>query len=415
MNRKLLLILMTLIVSALILAGCGDQEKKSDEPAMAYSAPTVETIKIGVFEPLTGEYSEEGKRELLGVRFANERRQTVEIGGVEYPIELEYMDNQSDKRETLTAAKELIDKGVVAVVGSYSSSLTDSASKLFEDSKIPVVTASDTVGDVTFGKPYHFRTSFLDTFQGTIMGNFAREEGLTKVALLTEANNEYFEELAKYFKGAFEANNGNIVYEAFTSDGQEDFKAIVKEMKNKKTEGVFLNVGIDSALAFAKEAKKADLDVHLYGGDSFDNEKIISKNTVGMKIVTFFDERDHSSRASTKFVKNMKEYLKEDKEAFAINNESNKVNCLTALGYDAYNIIYYGLAALENEEGIVGEKLREEIAKVSILGVTGHLSFDENGDVIKENAYIREVSKDSLKTNNLSYYRKQGVGKSYVD
>ena len=54
---------------------------------MAFSAVAMaETVKIGVFEPLSGDSGAGGKQEMLGMQYANSLYPTVEIDGVTYDI-----------------------------------------------------------------------------------------------------------------------------------------------------------------------------------------------------------------------------------------------------------------------------------------------------------------------------------------
>ena len=127
------------------------------------------TIKIGVFEPTTGENGGGGMQEVLGIRYAHEQKPTVEINGVTYKIELEEVDNQSDKSAAVTAAQSLISKGVVAVLGSYGSGVAIAAGDTFKGAGVPAVGCSCTNPQVTSGNDFYFRVCFLDPFQGTVM------------------------------------------------------------------------------------------------------------------------------------------------------------------------------------------------------------------------------------------------------
>ena len=50
-------------------------------------------VKIGVFEPASGDSGAGGKQEMLGMQYANYETPTVEIGGETYTVELVYADN----------------------------------------------------------------------------------------------------------------------------------------------------------------------------------------------------------------------------------------------------------------------------------------------------------------------------------
>ena len=101
--RKILAAAMAACLVAGSLAGCG---KKADD----------KVIKIGVFEPTTGENGGGGFQEVLGIRYANQMHPTVTIGGEEYKVELVEVDNKSDKTEAVNAAQKLVSEKVSVVL-----------------------------------------------------------------------------------------------------------------------------------------------------------------------------------------------------------------------------------------------------------------------------------------------------------
>ena len=59
------------------------------------SASGEKVIKIGVFEPSSGDSASGGKKEILGMQYANSQEPTVTLGGETYKVELVYGDNGS--------------------------------------------------------------------------------------------------------------------------------------------------------------------------------------------------------------------------------------------------------------------------------------------------------------------------------
>ena len=81
MKRVLALILA--LVMSLALVACGEKQQADDQGA-ASSGDKV--VKIGVFEPSTGDSASGGKKEILGMQFANAETPTVEVNGEKYSV-----------------------------------------------------------------------------------------------------------------------------------------------------------------------------------------------------------------------------------------------------------------------------------------------------------------------------------------
>ena len=70
MKKAIALTLALMMLLALCACGNGDS-KQGDNPV----------VKIGVYEPLTGQHGPGGKQEYLGMQYANYVTPTVEING----------------------------------------------------------------------------------------------------------------------------------------------------------------------------------------------------------------------------------------------------------------------------------------------------------------------------------------------
>ena len=92
-----------------------------------------DVIKIGVFEPSTGDSASGGKKEILGMQFANSETPTVTIGGKEYQVELVMADNGSSTDKAPSAASDLVSKDVSIVLGSYGSGVSMAGGPKFEE------------------------------------------------------------------------------------------------------------------------------------------------------------------------------------------------------------------------------------------------------------------------------------------
>ena len=382
-------------VMTLSLAACGGG---SEETASTASGTPIsgETIKIGVFEPTTGENGGGGMQEVLGIRYANTVAPTVDINGTTYNIELVEVDNQSDKTAAVTAAQSLISSGVVGVLGSYGSGVSIAAGQTFADAAVPAIGCSCTNPQVTAGNDFYFRTCFLDPFQGTVMASYAAvDQGYKTASVISQNGDDYSTGLAAYFKQAFESLGGTIVADETYQTNESDFNAILTSVKQSGAECVFIPCSIATATLILPQATANGLTAQILGSDTWENESIVAAAGAaaeGVTFSTFFDENDESTPLAKDFVDGFKAYLNEDAQRITLNGGTDGVAAVSALGYDAYMAMYNALAALDGTEGdLTSVNVRDALVGVNFDGVTGNITFDEIGDANKDAAYLKQV------------------------
>ncbi|MDO5563635.1 MAG: ABC transporter substrate-binding protein [Eubacteriales bacterium] len=384
--KKLLSLGLVLTLSICALSACS-------QSASSGSASGKKVIKIGIFEPATGENGGGGKQEADGVLYANEQMPTIEINGETYDIEIVNLDNKSDKTEAVNVANKFISEKVSCVIGSYGSGVSIAAGPIFEEAKIPAIGGSCTNPQVTEGNEYYFRVCFLDPFQGTVMANFAKQNGYKKAAVLTQLGDDYSEGLGSYFKTAFKSASlgGEIVAEEKFQTNATDFKAQLTNIKNSNADFIFAPSSITTAPLIIKQARELGINAKIGAGDTWENGTIIDnagKSAEGVVFSTFYDENDVNATAEAKsFVPGFKEYLKKT-------NQPDIIPAVSALGYDAYLAAY---KAIEKAQSTNGEKIKDALKTISFDGVTGHISFDETGDAVKNTAYIKEINNGQFK------------------
>jgi len=412
--KKITFLLVVALMLSAFMTGCGggaaDDTNTGEDSAVKSIAVDGDTIKIGVFEPTTGENGGGGMQEVLGVRFANTVAPTVTIDGKEYKIELIEVDNQSDKTAAVTAAQSLISQGVVAVIGSYGSGVSIAASQTFADAGVPAVGASCTNPQVTLGNDIYFRVCFLDPFQGTVMASYATEQGYKKAAVISQNGDDYSTGLAGYFKKAFVDQGGTIVADETYQTNESDFNAILTTVKAADPDVIFCPSSITTATLILPQIKANGITAQVLAGDTWENASIISKDAVGVAFSTFFDEKDSSNPVAAKFVTDFKAYLNSDPKNITFNANTDTVAAVSALGYDAYMAVYNALQSLDGSgQELNSMVIRDAIAKTSFDGVTGKISFDDNGDAIKNTAYIKTITEESVTSKEFQFVKTQTV------
>ena len=369
--RKIMAVTMAACLVASSLAGCG---KKTEE----------KVIKIGVFEPTTGENGGGGFQEVLGIRYAREMHPTVTINGEEYQVELVEVDNKSDKTEAVNAAQKLVSEKVSVVLGSYGSGVSIAAGQIFADAKIPAIGCSCTNPQVTEGNDYYFRVCFIDPFQGTVMANYAFQNGAKSAAVITQLGDDYSSGLGSFFKDAFAKLGGEIVSEEQFQTNQTDFKAILTNIKAANPDIIFAPSSITTAPLIIKQARELGITATIAAGDTWENSTIIEnagKDAEGVVISTFFDEAEPANDEEAAFIKGFKEYLVKNKQ-------EDIIPAVSALGYDSY---LAAIKAIETANSTDTTAIRDALKGIQIDGVTGSITFNETGDANKDIAFIKTV------------------------
>ena len=368
---------------ALGMTACGGSSSSSDSDSSQSgdAASGDKVVRIGVFEPATGDSGAGGKQEMLGMQYANHITPTVDIGGETYQVELVYADNGSDSAKAPTAASELVSKDVSLVLGTYGSSSAIAGGPIFGEAGLAAIGVTCTNHNVTAGNDYYFRICFLDPFQGTVLANFAQDKFSAKKAYcLGELGNDYDQGLVKYFTDAFD---GEVITDAFPTN-TSDFSTYLAKAKDQGAEVIFCPVSIAYATQIIKLAASMGLDIPILGSDTLDSNKVLEAaagSDVQLYVSTFYQEG-----GSPEFDDGIKAWLNEDSTAMTNNGGNDTIAAVTAMGYDAY---YVALEALKAAGSTDAGAVKAALPGVTYTGVTGVIAFDDIGDAIRDTAYIK--------------------------
>ena len=386
---KKLLALALASAMVLSLAACGSKDQPSGSQSSGSSSSGDKIVKIGVFEPATGDSASGGKKEMLGMQYANAQTPTVEVGGQTYQVELVYGDNGSDQSKAPSAASQLVSAGVSIVLGSYGSGVSMAGGPIFNDAGLAAMGVTCTNPNVTAGNDYYYRICFLDPFQGTVLANFAMDKFNAKVAYcLGEAGNEYDQGLVAFFKTAFEAAGGKVITDSFPKNNS-DFTSYLNKAKNEGAEVIFTPVSIAYATQIITQADKLGLTAPVVGSDTLDDNKVLdaAKGTdIQLYVSTFYQEG-----GNPEFDAGIKSYIDSNADAKAANGGDDTISAVTAMGYDAY---YVALEAIKAAGSIDGPAIKAALGGVTYTGVSGSIAFDDVGDAIRDTAYIKHSVND---------------------
>ena len=379
MKKFLAMILALCMVLSLVACGGGSGSADSGE----------KVVKIGVFEPSSGDSASGGKKEILGMQYANALTPEIEIGGETYKVELVYGDNGSSTDKAPSAASSLVSAGVSIVLGSYGSGVSMAGGPKFEEAGIPAIGVSCTNPNVTAGNSYYFRIAFLDNFQADVLANFAMDKFDAKVAYcLGESGNEYDQGLIAFFKQVFEAAGGTVITDSFPN-GNSDFNSYLNKAKSEGADVIFTPVSIAYAVQILKQAESLGIEAPFLGSDTLDDNMVldaIQGSDLQLYVSTFYQEG-----GAPEFDNGVKEYMNSNSEALAANGGNDTISAVTAMGFDAY---YVALEAMKKADSVNKTDLMNILPSVTYDGVTGAIAFDDIGDAIRDTAFIKTVDAD---------------------
>ena len=411
--KKLIALLLSILMVLGVFAGCASQsapaastDKQEEAAAPAASeeaaAPAEESateeaassgdkvVKIGVFEPQTGDNGAGGKQEVLGMQYANYVQPTVEIGGETYDVKLEIVDNRTTAENGPSAASELMNRGVSIVLGSYGSGVSMAGGTVFQEAGVPAIGVTCTNPQVTSDCSVYYRICFLDPFQGTVLANYAYKElGVTTAYTLAMLGSDYDQGLVYYFSEAFKALGGTVTSEDFP-EGNANFVSYINNAKSAGAGVIFAPVSTNYAQLIIEAAGAQGFEGHLLGSDTWDNNMVIESakgKSVNVEITTFYQEG-----GAPEFDAGIKEWMNANADALTNNGGNDMVSAVTAMGYDAY---FVALEAIKAAGSTDPAAVLAALPGVSYTGVSGLIEFDEIGDAKRDAAYIKSANTES--------------------
>jgi len=387
--KRFISVLLMALLALAVFTGCGPKGGDGG----------TDVVKIGVFEPQSGDNGAGGKQEILGMQYANIKTPTVEIGGKTYKVELVYADNQSANDKAPSAAQTLVSAGCSVVLGSYGSGVSIAASNVFGDAGLAAIGVTCTNPAVTLGNSHYFRICFLDPFQGTVLANFARDQfGAKKAYCLAKLGDDYSVGLVNYFMEAF--GKENCIFDTFP-EGTSDYSTYVANAKTQGANVFFSPVSTEAAALIIDQAATQSMAMPILAGDTWDSNVILNAakgKNVNIFVTTFYQEG-----GAPEFDSGIKAWINGDNTAKSNNGGDDKIAAVSAMGYDAY---YVALEALKKAGSTNPGDVLKVLPSLTYTGVSGAIAFDKNGDAVRDTAYVKKCNPG---TAEWEFIAKQGV------
>ncbi len=335
---------------------------------VAGTAFAAEPIKIGVYQPLTGQNAFAGQLEVDGVKLAHKLKPTV-LGR---EVQLVVVDNKSDKVEAANAVTRLTSKDkVVGIIGTYASSLSMAGGEVAEQAKVPCIATSATNPLVTEGKKYYFRACFIDPYQGAGAATYAiKTLGYKKAAILQDVVSDYGVGLARFFEQSFQKLGGEVVAKLNYQSGDQDFTAQLTDIISKNPDVLYIPAYFAEGAIIMKQARELGATFRIMGGDAMDNPDVVSigGDAVEGFLITAF------AYAAT--MPNMNDMAKQFTDAWYAEYPDREPNMNSALAYTAYMMFMY---AMETSGSADPQAITDALAAMKDFPtIFGPMTMDEN-------------------------------------
>ena len=243
--------------------------------SMAVCASAAEAIKIGYLATLTGEGATWGQHErdgaLMAVKEINEKG-----GLLGRPVELVCYDIKGKPEDAVIAIRKMIfDDKVVAVGGSNYSGIQLAVAGIADKEKVPVVSSTATNPTVTVDpdtgkvRPYMFRITYTDPYQGMIIADYLiKKGGAKKLAIIGDIGDAYSEGLTEFVKKRADELGVENKFWAYRG-GDVDFRAQLTEAKAWGADAVALTMLYKEMGLVIKQASELNWKPLFMGGDGY--------------------------------------------------------------------------------------------------------------------------------------------------
>ncbi len=376
-NRiKPIALLISLAMITLSLSGCTSYNNFKDA---FFAEENSDTVKIAIYEPLSGKYEEEGNLEVRGFEVAKSIK--PEVLGKE--IEFIYVDTNSNLDIAKAEVENLIPQVPAAVLGSYGSTYSLLGGEYFENAQIPAISITNSNPYVTKSNPYYFRMATVETRQGEALADFIYNGlKLDKVAVINtvgddvaNAVNTIMEsELDTYSKGEMAVSH----YEIQVSDISYD--TYFKKIEAEGIETIFLPTSEETAEKIIREAEIQNYEFEFIGTATLDTDEF-RKSIEGLDATVYMPDMTPTANESTPLYDQFKEEYEKEYPGEEIAPE-------TALAFDGYMLL---LDSIERAGGYDdGQLLAETILSTKEYeGLTGIFTFDSEGDPISDITIVK--------------------------
>ncbi|MBN1639576.1 MAG: amino acid ABC transporter substrate-binding protein [Ignavibacteriales bacterium] len=323
-------------------------------------------IRMASLLPLDGQVAAYGEMMRNGQTLAMEEINLNKK--VNEPIlEILFFNTSHKKDVALDRLKEAVRNGIKFIAEIFGSDQAEHCLSYAIQSNIFILSGVDTKPDlIEKGQGNFYRIMPNDAAATEFLLQWANDLKIKKIAILY-ANDDWGEGLLNAAIKNCSKYNIELIEQRDISRNQPSFSAVVTQLKSSGADGIFLFIYPDDGGRFLKEAARQNLMSKYFATENFTGTDMIkSAKDAAEGVMLVVPATSPENPKLIEFKKTYKNRFGNDPTIFSIK------------GYDAVNVLHDIIILSDNEVA----KAKEIIKNYSTEGLSGKLSFDENGEFI---------------------------------
>lgn len=291
-----------------------------------------------------------------------------------YTIEGILGDSQGDAGQGVSAANDLIARGIFALVGPIFSSVTLPVSELLEDYEIPSFSGSSGLAVTNRGLNYTYRMAFPETESGPFDARSARSITGAQTVVVIHDNTAFAKGLGEVFEEAWVALGGQVLATETITPGEADYSSTLTRVRGLNPDLIYYSGYYPEGAALLRQGRELGLEKDQSGnGWWFGNSnqapefvEIAGAASEGALLGTWASPDNDPNMA-----------------AYAEKYESMWGQRPSSLGHWAYDAVYLICAAIEASGGVADVDAMDAVLKsgdFEVTGLSGRISYEANGD-----------------------------------
>ena len=344
-----------------------------------------DTLKVGVQAPITGSYANEGQGIEDSVRLL--AAQINATGGVMgKQIEVIPCDDQGTAMAAAICAKDLVNKGVSMVIGSYTSTCAEAAQKTYFNAGVLQTSDGTADGLTQHGYWTFLRNSFPNSAEAVFSANYMVNVKAYKNIAVVSDFSSYATGLAESVIAEVKKAGGHVVTYAKVKADSQNFTPVLTNIKSKNPDAIFFAGYYTDGGQLRAQQVALGIKADFIGGDANDNPdfaKLAGSAAKGAFIINVPTPEMLPYDVAKDFLKN-----------YQATYSKLPPSIWTLMNADGMRAIIHGM---EQTKSFDTKKVSEYLRSMDkpLPGITGPLQFAKDGNRIGSSYMTFEIQGDN--------------------